>query len=128
MGGDIFDSYVAASVAAMLLGAAMRDEFYTTLPLLLCGLGILASIIGSYFVKVEENGKPSKALNLGTILTCAIFAVLMAIAILLTPGIANGFIWAIVVGTAVGVIIGQTTEFFTSDEYAPVKLTAEYSK
>ena len=128
MGGDIFDSYVAASVAAMLLGAAMRDPFYTTLPLLLCGLGIVASIIGSYFVKVEEGGKPSRALNLGTILTCAVFAVLMAVAILLIPNIANGYIWAIVVGTAVGVVIGQTTEFFTSDEFSPVKLTAEYSK
>lgn len=128
MGGDIFDSYVAAAVAAMLLGAAMKNEFYTTLPLLLCGLGIVASTIGSYFVKVEEGGKPSRALNFGTILTCVIFAVLMAVAILVVPDIANGNIWAIVVGTAVGVIIGQTTEFFTSDEFSPVKLTAEYSK
>lgn len=128
MGGDIFDSYVAAAVAAMLLGAAMKNPYYTTLPLLLCGLGILASIVGVYFVKVEEGGKPSKALNMGTILTCGVFAVLMAIAILLIREVSNSYIWAILVGTAVGVIIGETTEFFTSDEFAPVKLTAEYSK
>ena len=47
--------------------------------------------------------------------------------ILLIPQINNGLIWAILAGTAVGVVIGQTTEFFTSDEYKPVQLTAEYS-
>ncbi len=130
MGADIFDSYVASAVAAMLLGAAMGKEiapFYTVLPLLLCALGIVASLIGVYTVKVGPNGKPSKALNGGTYVTCALFVVLMAVVILLIPQINNGLIWAILVGTAVGVIIGATTEFFTSDEYKPVQLTAEYS-
>ncbi len=61
MGADIFDSYVASAVAAMLLGATMGTFgaiHYTVLPLLLCALGILASIIGVYLVKVEEDGKP----------------------------------------------------------------------
>ncbi len=51
----------------------------------------------------------------------------MIVAILFIPEIDNRFIWAILVGTSVGIIIGQTTEFFTSDEFNPVKLTAEYS-
>ncbi len=130
MGADIFDSYVASAVAAMLLGAAMGKEiapFYTVLPLLLCALGIVASLIGVSTVKVGANGKPNKALNGGTYVTCALFVVLMAVVILLIPQVDNGLIWAILVGTAVGVIIGATTEFFTSDEYKPVQLTAEYS-
>ena len=137
MGADIFDSYVASAVAAMLLGAAFGTSadpvisanapLYTVLPLILCALGILASLVGVYFVRVGENGKPGKALNMGTYITCGIFVVLMAVVILLIPGINNGLIWAILAGTAVGVVIGQTTEFFTSDEYKPVQLTAEYS-
>ena len=137
MGADIFDSYVASAVAAMLLGAAFGTSadpvisanaaLYTVLPLILCALGILASLVGVYFVKVGKNGKPGKALNMGTYITCGVFVVLMAIIILLIPGINNRLIWAILAGTAVGVVIGQTTEFFTSDEYKPVQITAEYS-
>ena len=137
MGADIFDSYVASAVAAMLLGAAFgastdpaisaNAPMYTVLPLILCALGIVASLVGVYFVRVGENGKPGKALNMGTYITCGVFAVLMAIVILVIPTVNNGLIWAILAGTAVGVVIGQTTEFFTSDEYKPVQLTAEYS-
>lgn len=127
MGADIFDSYVAAAVAAMLLGAAMGEIHYTVLPLLLCALGIIASLIGVSLVKVEEGGKPGKSLNMGTFLTCGAFAVLMAVIILLIPEIDKRLIWAILIGTSVGIIIGQTTEFFTSDEYKPVQLTAQYS-
>ena len=127
MGADIFDSYVASAVAAMLLGAAMGEIHYTLLPLLLCALGILASLIGVYLVKVEEGGKPGKSLNMGTFITCGAFAVLMAVVILLIPEIDKRLIWAILIGTSVGIIIGQTTEFFTSDEYKPVQLTAQYS-
>ncbi len=137
MGADIFDSYVASAVAAMLLGAAFGVSsdpvisaaagIYTVLPLILCALGIVASLVGVYFVRVGENGKPGKALNMGTYITCGVFVVLMAIVILLIKEVNNGLIWAILAGTAVGVVIGQTTEFFTSDEYKPVQITAEYS-
>ena len=114
MGADIFDSYVASAVAAMLLGASMGKVRYIVLPLLLCALGIIASLIGVYLVKVGEGGKPGKSLNMGTFITCGAFAVFMAIVIFLIPEIDNRLIWAILVGTSVGVIIGQTTEFFTS--------------
>jgi K(+)-stimulated pyrophosphate-energized sodium pump len=81
MGADIFDSYVASTVAAMLLGASLfaGDSLlqgkYVVLPLILCTLGIVASLIGVRFVRVGKNGKPGRALNSGTIITSAIFAV-----------------------------------------------------
>ena len=82
MGADIFDSYVASVVAVMLLGASfgLNDQYqYTVLPLILCTLGILASLIGIQFVRVRENGKPGPALNRGTVITCIFFALLVTI-------------------------------------------------
>jgi len=69
MGADIFDSYVASTVAAMLLGASLfihdsaLQARYTLLPLVLCTLGIAASLIGIRFVRVGQSGKPGRALN-----------------------------------------------------------------
>ena len=77
MGADIFDSYVASVVAVMLLAAssASLGTTYVILPLILCTLGILASLIGIQFVRVGKNGKPGPALNFGTIITTIIFSV-----------------------------------------------------
>jgi len=129
MGADIFDSYVASAVAAMLLGAAMAgaDSLkYTIFPLVLCTLGILASLIGIQFVRVGKNGKPGPALNFGTVFTCVLFAV-MVIVLVLTGGYDMSVLWSTLVGLTTGVVIGFTTEFFTSDEYKPVQETARVS-
>ena len=86
MGADIFDSYVASTVAAMLLGAAMSgpDSLkYTVFPLILCILGIYASLIGIQFVRVGKNGKPGPALNFGTVITCIIFGAMVTALVLL---------------------------------------------
>ncbi|HPL69061.1 MAG TPA: sodium/proton-translocating pyrophosphatase, partial [Brevefilum sp.] len=71
MGADIFDSYVAAVVAVMILGASSSrlGLDYVVLPLIICSLGILASLIGIQFVQVGKNGKPGPALNRGTVIT-----------------------------------------------------------
>ena len=129
MGADIFDSYVASTVAAMLLGAAMAGPDtlkYTIFPLVLCTLGIFASLIGIQFVRVGKNGKPGPALNFGTIFTCVLFAV-MVIVLVLTGGYDMSVLWSTLVGLTTGVVIGFTTEFFTSDEYKPVQETARVS-
>lgn len=129
MGADIFDSYVASTVAAMLLGAAMvgPDTLkYTIFPLVLCTLGIFASIIGIQFVRVGKNGKPGAALNFGTIFTCVLFAA-MVIVLVLTGGYDLSVLWSTLIGLTTGVVIGFTTEFFTSDEYKPVQETARVS-
>ncbi len=129
MGADIFDSYVASAVAAMLLGAAMTGPNglkYTVFPLVLCTLGIYASLIGIQFVRVGKNGKPGPALNFGTIFTCAIFAV-MVIVLVVLGGYDLSVMWSTLVGLITGVVIGFASEFFTSDEYKPVQETAKVS-
>ena len=129
MGADIFDSYVASTVAAMLLGAAMAGSDslkYTVFPLILCTLGIFASLIGIQFVRVGKNGKPGAALNFGTIFTCVVFAV-MVIVLVLVGGYDLSIMWSTLVGLTTGVLIGNTTEYFTSDEFKPVQETAKVS-
>ncbi|MCD6577139.1 MAG: sodium-translocating pyrophosphatase [Anaerolineaceae bacterium] len=129
MGADIFDSYVASAVAAMLLGAAMTgpDRLkYTMFPLILCILGIYASLIGIQFVRVGKDGKPGKALNFGTVITCVIFGAMVTV-LVLVGGYDLSTLWSTLVGLIVGVVVGFTTEYFTSENYKPVKETARVS-
>jgi len=131
MGADIFDSYVAATVAAMLLGSALTLQgdqltLYTIFPLILCMLGSFASLIGLQFVKVGEDGKPGRALNMGTILTAVIFAAMIAV-VVLVAGIDITALWATLAGLITGVIIGFTSDYFTGDDRPPVVETARVS-
>jgi K(+)-stimulated pyrophosphate-energized sodium pump len=130
MGADLFDSYVASIVAVMILGAALSISGhvqYIQIPLVFAGIGIFASIIGSLTVRVSKNGNPGSALNLGTYITCAIFGVLTAVGTYYL-----GYDWRIwgaaAIGLVAGVIIGVTTDYFTSEDKAPVQKTAEASK
>lgn len=134
MGADIFDSYVAATVATMLIGltgfVTFPEEtriFYTVLPLILCIVGIVSSFLGIQLVRVGKNGKPGTALNLGTVFSCLIFAVLATI-LFLTMGWNLGALIATVSGLFIGVIIGFTTDYFTDDNFHPVRRTAEIAK
>jgi K(+)-stimulated pyrophosphate-energized sodium pump len=130
MGADLFDSYVASIVAVMILGAALSigsSTLYIQVPLVFAGVGIFASIIGSFTVRVGKKGNPGYALNMGTYVTCVIFGVLTAIATYYL-----GYPWEIwgaaAIGLTAGVIIGVTTDYFTSEDKAPVTKTAEASK
>jgi K(+)-stimulated pyrophosphate-energized sodium pump len=132
MGADIFDSYVASTVAAMLLGASLfasdvtLQAKYTVFPLILCGLGILCALIGIQFVRVGENGKPGGALNRGTIITCALLGV-AASALVLLGHYNLGVLWATLAGLCAGVVIGFTSDYFTSSDHRPVFQTARMS-
>ena len=132
MGADIFDSYVASTVAAMLLGSslfvgnAQLQSKYTLFPLVLCTLGIFASLIGIRFVRVGKSGKPGKALNSGTIITCTIFAVLAAVVVLLGD-YSLGVLWATLAGLVTGVLIGFVSDYYTSSDFRPVIETARVS-
>jgi len=128
MGADIFDSYVASTVAVMLLGASSTslDPKYVILPLILCTLGIGASLLGIQFVRVGKNGKPGTALNFGTIITTIFFSG-MVIALVLLGDINIGVLWATLTGLITGVIIGFTSDYFTSQDRKPVLETARVS-
>ena len=132
MGADIFDSYVASTVAAMLLGASLfvgdtlLQTKYTLFPLVLCTLGIVASLLGIQFVRVGKSGKPGRALNNGTIITCTIFAALAA-AVVLLGGYNLGVLWATLAGLVTGVLIGFTSDYYTSADFRPVLETARVS-
>ena len=67
MGADLFESYVGSIIGAMVLAAAAGPEFskFVMLPLVLAGLGILVSIVGTFFVRTKEGGNPQTALNFG---------------------------------------------------------------
>ena len=129
MGADIFDSYVASVVAVMLLAASSSDlgANYVVIPLILCTLGIFASLIGIQFVKVGKNGKPGSALNFGTIITTVIFSAMVVLFVLLSK-VNLGIIWTTLTGLIIGVIIGFTSDYFTSENYKPVLETAKVSE
>jgi K(+)-stimulated pyrophosphate-energized sodium pump len=124
MGADLFDSYVASIVAAMILGRSLGKE---EIPLIFAGLGIISSIIGVAIVRVGKKGNPGKALNLGTYITCAIF---IGLAYLVTQfSNFNIGIWmATTIGLFAGVVIGVTTDYYTSIDREPAKKTAESSQ
>lgn len=132
MGADLFDSYVASIVAVMILGVALdlatgSTSLYIQVPLVFGGAGTFSSIIGALTVRIGKKGNPGRALNMGTYVTCIIFGGLTALTTYFM-----GYDWRIwgaaVVGLAAGVIIGVTTDYFTSEDKAPVVKTAEASK
>jgi K(+)-stimulated pyrophosphate-energized sodium pump len=129
MGADLFDSYVASIVAALILGSGILSSTttYVQIPLIFAGLGILAAVIGAFTVRVGAKGDPGGALNAGTYVTCIVFGVLTALATWYF-----GFQWqlwgAAIVGLVAGMIIGITSDYFTSEDKAPVLKTAESSE
>jgi K(+)-stimulated pyrophosphate-energized sodium pump len=130
MGADLFDSYVASVVATMILGVGLSVDSslkYVQIPLVFAGLGILAAVIGALLVRVGVKGDPGGALNGGTYITCIVFGILTALATWFL-----GYEWALwgatVVGLVAGIIIGVTSDYFTSEDKAPVLKTAEASE
>ncbi len=134
MGADLFDSYVASIMAVMILGfipgLTSFDNILVNAPLIFAGLGIVASILGVGIVRVGKQGNPGKALNFGTYLTCIIFGVLtLLVTLYLDIGDIGYGIWgAAVIGLGAGVVIGITTDYFTSIDKTPVIKTAEASQ
>jgi K(+)-stimulated pyrophosphate-energized sodium pump len=126
MGADLFDSYVASLMAVMILGVTLGG-YHVELPLVFAGIGVITSIIGVFLVNVKEGQEPGPILNNGTYLATAIYLTLSGIATYLL-----GYEWKIwgaaAVGLIVGVIIGMTTDFFTSGDKGPTQKTAEASQ
>ncbi len=132
MGADLFDSYVASIVAAMIIGAGLsiitnRPGLYVQIAFVFSAAGALSSVIGALSVRVSRKGDPGNALNMATYITCVVFAALTLVASLLLHYSLR--IWvAAVFGLAAGVVIGITSDYFTSGDKGPVLKTAEASK
>jgi K(+)-stimulated pyrophosphate-energized sodium pump len=126
MGSDLFDSYVASLMAVMLLGVVI-GSYYIELPLVFAGIGVLTSIIGVFLVNVKEGQEPGPVLNNGTYMATILYLVLSGVATYLL-----GYEWRIwgaaACGLIVGVVIGMTTDFFTSGDKGPTQRTAEASQ
>ena len=130
MGADLFDSNVASMAAALVmavsLDAAAGGRFNVSMVFCYAVAGLLASIIGIATARMGKSG-PTSALNRGTYVTTAIFAILTALATY-----AFNFNWrfwgASFIGLMVGVIIGIATDYFTDDSKKPVHMVASASK
>jgi K(+)-stimulated pyrophosphate-energized sodium pump len=126
MGADLFDSYVASVVAAMILGTVTLKIMGSILPLLFSAAGIFASIVGTYFVKVKGNN-PGAALNRGTYITCITFAMLAFLTVYFLR-VNISIFYATLAGLIAGIVIGITSDFYTSIDREPALATAESSK
>ena len=130
MGADLFESYVGALVSALTLGVAVVGTFNgagALFPLILAAAGIVASIIGCFFVRGDENSNPHKALKMGSYVSSAIVVVLsLVLSNVFFGGMAQAI--AIIAGLIVGLIIGIVTEIYTSGDYNSVKKIAQQSE
>nr|WP_094549263.1 sodium-translocating pyrophosphatase [Rubricoccus marinus] len=144
MGADLFESYVGSIIGAMVLGGAFMTALdaqggmilgAVLLPLVLAAVGILVSILGSFFVKVKEGGSPQRALNIGEFGAAGLMAILSFFIItwmLPAEFEANTLIvgiktytsfkvfLAVVIGLASGTAIGLITEYYTATHTKPV--------
>lgn len=128
MGSDLFESYVGSIISAITLGALVLDGYNGILfPMLLAAVGILASIIGTFFVRGKEGGNPQRALDMGTYVSGILVVIASYFLSIYFTGGYLAFI-AIVAGLAVGIIIGKLTEYYTSEHYKPVQHIAQQSE
>ncbi|MEE2700277.1 MAG: sodium-translocating pyrophosphatase [Bacteroidota bacterium] len=148
MGADLFESYVGSIIGTMVLGAAYASvpQFQESfdglgavyLPLALAAVGIVMSIIGTFFVKVKDGGSPHKALNIGEFGSAGLM--LIASYFIITGMLpeswiqkgtqytAMGVFWATIAGLVAGLLVGKVTEYYTGTGTKPVSSIVEQSE
>ena len=133
MGADLYESYVGSIISACALGVAAFNSFNAmALPLLISAIGVVCSIIGTFLVKTKEGASQKellKSLSRGTNFSAIIIAVASLPLVYFILGKENWTVYfAIFAGLVSGVLIGQSTEYFTSDSYKPTKNLAATSE
>jgi len=141
MGADLFESYVGSIIGTMVLGALIVTPNFdglgaVYLPLALAAVGIVMSIIGTFFVRVKEGGSPHAALNLGEfgsaglMLVASYFLINSFIpeTIVGLPYGAMGVFYATIAGLVSGLAVGKVTEYYTGTGTKPVNSIVEQSK
>ncbi len=148
MGADLFESYVGSIIGAMVLGSsyAVLREFHddgwsglsaTLLPLFLAAIGVLASIVGTFFVQGDETSNPQRALNRGELVAAAIMLLgSLGVIMMVLPESWNfagqelsriGVFLATLIGLVCGLAIGYVTEYYTGTGKKPVRGIVEQS-
>jgi len=137
MGADLYESYVGSIIATMALGAAAFAKFgmaleSITVPMVLAAIGVVASILGTFFVRAGEEASQSvllRALRTGIYFSAGVIAIVALIVVWVTLGKEYIGIWgSVMTGLVAGLIIGYFTEFFTSDKYKPTRSIANQAE
>ena len=148
MGADLFESYVGSIIGTMVLGAVFAGlpEFQTAfdglgavyLPLALAAVGIVMSIIGTFFVRVKDGGNPQTALNIGEFGSAGLM--LIASYFIITGMLPESWIeggkeftsmgvfWATIAGLVAGLLVGKVTEYYTGTGTKPVNSIVRQSE
>ena len=130
MGADLFESYVGALVSALTLGVSVQGLFTgagAIYPLTIAAVGILGSVVATFFVRGKDNSNPHKALKMGSYVSAVVVAVL-SIVLSYTFFGKIYYALAIIAGLIVGLVIGFVTEVYTSDDHKSVKRIAAQSE
>lgn len=144
MAADLFETFAVTVVATMLLGSIffvdpMQQEQAMLLPLLVCAASVVASVLGTFFIKLGSSNNIMGALYKGLIATSVISIALIALIIHLVMGFGGTFVsgataisgsaifWCAVIGLAVTGLLVWITEYYTSTAYRPVKSVAQAS-
>ena len=131
MGADLYESYVGSVISCAALAASAGLGFKGVVtPMLIAALGIIASIIGTFFVSTKEGADQLKllgSLRRGTYISAVLSAIGSA-AVILGMGESKGILTAVISGLVAGVLIGYFTEYYTSDSYKPTKKLAASSE
>jgi len=141
MGADLFESYVGSIIGTMVLGAFiitpdLNGLGAVYLPLVLAAVGIVMSILGSFFVRVKDGGNPQTALNIGEfgsagLMVIASYFIINTLIPEFVAGLpfgAMGVFWATIAGLVAGLAVGKVTEYYTATGKKPVLSIVEQSK
>lgn len=141
MGADLFESYVGSIIGTMVLGAFIITPDFNGLgavylPLALAAIGIVMSIIGTFFVKVKDGGSPHMALNIGEfgsaiLMVAASYFLIQEFIPAEVEGLPFGSIgvfWATIAGLVAGLAVGKVTEYYTGTGKAPVRSIVRQSE
>ena len=141
MGADLFESYVGSIIGTMVLGALISTPNFNGLgavylPMALAAIGIIMSIVGTFFVRVKEGGSPHKALNIGEFGSAALMLIASYFLIKAfipesvdgLPHGATGVFLATIAGLVSGLAVGKVTEYYTGTGTKPVKSIVNQSE
>ncbi|MBJ2174004.1 sodium-translocating pyrophosphatase [Aureibaculum sp. A20] len=141
MGADLFESYVGSIIGTMVLGAFILTPDFdglgaVYLPLVLGAVGIIMSILGTFFVRVKDGGNPQTALNIGEfgsagLMVVASYFIINALipeSVEGLPSGAMGVFWATVAGLIAGLGVGKITEYYTATGKKPVMSIVKQSE